>query len=61
MHLPWSILLMLWSIRLDTHSFWLSALCSFILLDVTAVFLRNVTLLKTESIACLEITVMYSS
>lgn len=38
-----------------------SALCSVVLLDVTGVFLRNITVLKTKFIACLQITVMYPS
>lgn len=38
-----------------------SALCSVVLLDVTGAFLRNTTVLKTQFIACLQMTVMYPS
>lgn len=38
-----------------------SAPCSLVPLDVTGVFLRNRTVLKTQYIACFQMTVMYPS
>lgn len=38
-----------------------SALCSVVPSDVTGVFLRNTTVLKTQYVACLQTTVMYPS